>query len=240
MLIAWISITIIILALLTLLATKAWPIWVRWHRLRPYARSWQLFKLSYLIDDIYDTERTYRAAQQDRAKLTPNFALTYGEIPFITLVDVLMVANAQAGENFYDLGAGDGRAVMTALLLVPFAKVCGIEMLPTLYDYSQQYRQKWSQTDKLPSHFATDKVQFIHGDYFQVDFSDADIVYINATGLFGEDWDKLVEKFQQLKAHARIITTSRKLESPQFTLVDEAWRMMSWGLNRIYIYEKIH
>jgi precorrin-6B methylase 2 len=207
--------------------------------LRTHQNTWQLLKFSYVIDCVFDQQRTYLAAKQDRKNLPADLAHTYGEIPFLTLVQVLQTAQAKAGDVFYDLGSGDGRALCIALLAVPFAKVCGIERLPTLHNLSQAYVAKLAARQDIPKHFSASYINCQHGDYYQLDFSEADIVFINATAIFGECWTQLIDKLQGLKKHSRVITTSRQIEAENFQLIDAQWRPLSWGPNRVYIYRKL-
>lgn len=211
-----------------------YPTFRHWIELRHYPNGWQLAKYASMLDHCFDTRKTYRTAIEEREKCTPNMEFTYGEIPFATLVDVLTLAKAQAGEIFYDLGSGDGRALFAALLIGSFAKVVGIERLPGLVQLSQAYCQQLDSYE----YFNKAQVVLTQADYYACDLSEADIVYINATGIFGEDWAKLVDKFQQLKANARVITTSRAIETTDFELIDARFRPMSWGPNRVFIYQK--
>src|SRR5882672_8410020 len=57
----------------------------------------------------------------------------YGEIEFPSFYLLLEKTKPQAGQVFYDLGSGSGKAVFAAALAFDFSKACGIELLPGLY-----------------------------------------------------------------------------------------------------------
>lgn len=90
-----------------------------------------------------NTEAAHELSKAGRRTLGVNaWSYTYGEIPSVTLVDVLhqvwhRFADMQAGRGvFIDIGHGSGRALFTAALLHRWHRVVGVEILPDLYQGS--------------------------------------------------------------------------------------------------------
>ncbi len=183
--------------------------------------------------DLSVTERQQRGSA--------DYSLVYGEVPFLSFAAILQVVEPQPGEVFYDQGSGAGLAVFSAALLYDLQKSCGIEILSSLHEQSISLQKLLSETSCNQPHVATKNhcIEFINVDLFHYDFSDADIVFINATGFFGDNWQQLVEQLQQLKPGCRIIISSKQLPESCFQLIDYRLRPMSWGMCRVSIYMRI-
>ena len=83
------------------------------------------------------------------------------------------------------------------------------------------------------------EIKFYNQNFIKADFSTAHIIFINATCYPVEFWDNLIEKFNQLTVGARIIITSKKINSPYFESIYSGVHLMSWGMNSVRIYKKI-
>ena len=68
-------------------------------------------------------------------------SLTYGEVEFSTMAGVFKAIEEKyggmpTGGEFYDLGSGTGKGVISAALLHPFERVYGVEILQNLVNAS--------------------------------------------------------------------------------------------------------
>lgn len=93
-------------------------------------------------------------------------------IPYVatqkyTVKDLLWMADVGKEDVFYDLGSGDGRIVISAVRDFGASRAVGIEIDPNYIHQSNENAAKAN---------VTDRVQFIQGDLFASDFSDADVV----------------------------------------------------------------
>ncbi len=170
----------------------------------------------------------------------------YGEIEFISFFFILEKIKPQAGEIFYDLGSGTGKAVFAAALGFDFSKACGIELLPALYQKAEAQRlqcknlllrQETAFTEVYLKKLAT--VEFMNASFLEADFSDADIVYVAATCLGEATWGELIEKLAELKIGSRIIVATKTIQHEAFELLESRAELMSWGLCRVNRYQKI-
>jgi len=99
--------------------------------------------------------------------------------PFVqTPVEVarkmIQLADLRPGQVLFDLGAGDGRLVITAAQETN-ASAVGVEMRDDLVERAR------SEIKRLN---LQDKAKMIHGDFFNVDLKDADAVtlYLTTSG----------------------------------------------------------
>lgn len=167
-------------------------------------------------------------------------AFVYGEIIFESFVLILQRVEPQAGEVFYDLGCGTGKALVVASLLFDFNKVIGVEILSGLHAVCKKQLIRLNHlTAKTPmfSDYQCN-IKVINDDILKTDFSDGGVVFINATAFFGVLWEKMVTQLCQLKPGARVIVTSKDLPVSDFELIDDRRRLMSWGMATVRIYRR--
>jgi SAM-dependent methyltransferase len=187
------------------------------------------------IDTLYAGIIPELVSKQARETLTlDKDDYIYGEIYPAAFLDILSESGPQAGTLFVDLGSGSGKAALTAALRYPFAKVMGIELLPQLHQLSTNLLTLANKN----SNQSLASVEFQCRDFLTVDFSDADLIFINATCLNYVTWETLQARFKCLKPGSRIITTSKKLDSSYVDLVYSGMHKMGWGMNSVMIYQK--
>jgi SAM-dependent methyltransferase len=161
---------------------------------------------------------------------------TYGEISFIPFVALLSLARPNKNTIFYDLGSGAGKAVFACSMIYNVKKSCGIEIFDNLYEASEKQQKNLLEIPEYTN--IAKNICFINADFLNYDFSDATLIFINSTGLFGETWDALNEKLDEL-TDVTIITTSKKLLSDKFTLEKTTLVEMSWGIVETYIHTRL-
>ena len=186
---------------------------------------------------LYSTEGTDKAFsisydERQRCKFA-NKDFTYGEIDYNTFIDLMNRAGAKEGEVFYDLGCGAGKAVVVSALAYPLSKVRGVELLEGLYKLSKGVCEKMKS---LPGYNAKSDVDIVNDDFLNVDFSDADIVYISSTCFSEDTMEKLEKKFLNLKSGSRIIMLTKDLNSSDFDLKYKELCKMGWGTCTVRLY----
>ena len=106
---------------------------------------------------------------------------------------IIKFAGLKPGENFYDLGSGDGR-VLIAASRKRFVRGVGVEIDPIKVWLSRYF----VITKKL-----TGKVRIYQGNLFDFDVSEADVLYLYLTH---QALDRLFsEILERMKPSARII-----------------------------------
>ncbi len=120
----------------------------------------------------------------------------------------LLLANVQPGELVFDLGAGDGRVLITAVREFK-AHAVGIEISP-IHCLIALARIRMSNV--------SDRASIRCGNFYKFDFSSADVVFIYATSRHANRLIPLLEK--QLKNGARVVTISSSLDAWQPERID--------------------
>lgn len=141
---------------------------------------------------------------------------------------MLTLAELKPGEVFFDLGAGDGRSVIIAAKEFG-AKAIGVELREDLAKKAMS---------AVYEEGLQDKVTIIHGDIFQVDISQADVVFLYLTTSANE---KIKPKLEvELKPGARVVSHDYEILGWIPVKVDRFCENPSLGYpsHTIYLYKK--
>lgn len=150
----------------------------------------------------------------------------YVPLPKKSIKGILGFAEISGAENFYDLGAGDGRVLVEAVKGFGVEKGIGYEISPWPYLKAKFLIRRLGLSDKI---------KFFRQDFSKADLSQAEIIFIY---LYPKIVQKLASKFSdELKPEAKIISVSFPIESPEkFNL-----RLIKSGKVdrlRVFVYEK--
>lgn len=172
-----------------------------------------------------------------KARLTHDaLEYVYGEIEFMTFIALLSLAKPSAHTIFYDLGSGVGKAVLACAMVFNVKKSCGIELFQELHASALSQHQN---LEMLPSYKEVARtIRLIHGDFLTENFSDATLIFINATSFFGPSWLHLNERLTITTQCPIVITTSKKLLSTAYIVTQETLVHMSWGIVKAYIHQR--
>lgn len=213
---------------------------LRWINAHPEAK--RITAAEKIIRQLYSNAYSYAVAASERRRyqLHQTRQFIYGEITFASLAQLLYFLKLDEHDVFYDLGCGSGQTVYSAALLHPFKKVCGIELLPGLCQIANERKNHFKQiAAEIPELTAVaHHIEFVEDDILNYDFSDATVVFINATCFEGLLWQNLVNKLINLAAHTKIIISSRVLPETYFDLLYSGKKTMSWGMCNVRIYQK--
>lgn len=184
---------------------------------------------------IYRDSNGFLLSQQARQQ-SDAMEYAYGEIEFLSFIALLSLVQLDENTVFYDLGSGTGKAVLACSMIFPVRKSIGIELFPQLYlDACQRVNQLAALANY--SELAS-KIQFILGDFLEVNLQDATLIFINSTAFFGPTWEKLCARLDHLPKLNTVITTSKRLNCADFTLVARTRVAMSWGVVSAYIHQR--
>jgi len=230
----------------------------------PVARL--LTKEHSLFNRIYDRfevdhgKRLSRAERKREGYISSTLA--YGEIMFESFEELFRIikeytgnehskkSNDTSGFNvlnndnltFVDIGCGTGKPVFAAALLHPFKKVIGVEILEDLYKNCVSNLQFWSKYIKpeLGEERSNNlQFSFLHNDATLIDWSDADVVFMNSTCFTSGLMIDLSGKCKALKEGAIIISITRQVVGPAVKLIEERKMMESWGEATVYIQKRV-
>lgn len=144
-------------------------------------------------------------------------ALTWGETAFDSLAIMLGLVQPRAGERFLDLGAGLGKVLCAAKLLCDFERCLGIELIKGTAEAGQSLVKQFQQSQGL----ADDVIELRQGDFLESDWSDADVVFANAS-MFPKDLLKAIAKKMdaELKDGARVIFITNSLKGERLKQIN--------------------
>jgi SAM-dependent methyltransferase len=129
-----------------------------------------------------------------------NTASQQNAIPYVptrhdTVRDLLWLADVGTNDVVYDLGSGDGRIVIAAVRDFGARRAVGIEINPQLV---QESRENAVQAG------VANRIQFINGDLFTNDFSQASVVVLYLG--HGANLDLRAKLVRNLKPGARVVS----------------------------------
>lgn len=177
----------------------------------------------------------YRLSKSSRID-NDAFEYTYGEIDFVSFVALLSLTKPNANTVFYDLGSGAGQAIFATAMVFNIKKSCGIEIFKNLNNASLKQKQILANTHNYQDNAL--KISFINEDFLTTNLDDATLIFINATALFGEIWENLNSKLAKLQNKPIIITTTKKLLPPSFTIITTTKMQMNFGVVDVYIQQQ--
>lgn len=161
---------------------------------------------------------------------------TYGEIEFLPFIALLSLVKPDRETVFYDLGSGIGKAVIACAMVYPVLKSVGVELLPELYlgalDQAKKLATNLDYAEK------TKKIEFVLGNFLEVDLKEATLIFINSTTIFGSVWESLCILLDNLPQLNHVITTSKTLMSTHFLVTNHTKIEMSWGIVEAYIHTR--
>lgn len=192
-----------------------------------------------IFDYIYHTIDGKAISNQARAKRSSWYmGHTYGEVTYSGFLRILALVKPNNTDVFYDLGSGTGKAVILAALLAPFSKVVGIEILKELHETATTmcalYKQIVSQQKSVRP-----VISFINTDFKKADFSDADVIFMNATCMHYEFEISFIQKLEQLKKGTKIITNTITIPLDKYSVTNIGFVPFTWGKEEVFIHEKL-
>ncbi|AGC49361.1 putative methyltransferase [Myxococcus stipitatus DSM 14675] len=185
----------------------------------PYLSLWLREALAspYRARRSFDVVRVLHASGQHFRELI------YGETPVHTAVWLFKKAGLTSASQLVDLGAGRGRVLLAARWMGAGAR--GIELL----------EQHVTLASGLVRRAGAELRQ---GDATQADLGDATHVFINWTALSPETRERIVERLRTCRPGTRVLTVTRPVEGPGFTLLSRHSLLFTWGVEDVWIHER--
>jgi len=164
-------------------------------------------KLLDLIYEGHSLHAFWRVRDTDMEAIkTPGMdhkAAQYGEIQPAAFMQLLQHAGVKPGQKYYDLGSGTGKTVFGAWLLGLDAT--GIELMDKRWNTAcramiKAKRLGFRKQKQGPG------VNFIHGSFLDLDFSDADVVFVDSMMFSKDMMAKLAKIAIHMKPGSKIIS----------------------------------
>ena len=227
----------IFLALPSLILVITYPFFRQKIQIWLWRRNLRLNKHEIAFNELFANVDGFSLSKVARVKQDA-LEYVYGEIEFTSFIALLSLTKPNADSVFYDLGSGTGKAVIACAMVFHMRKCVGFEWFQSLHKAACVQQQ---QLSAIPEYsFLSHTVQFIHADFLTADFYDATLIFINATAFFGETWVNLSNHLgKKTNNNVTIISTSKALKSPLFSIIKTVIVQMSWGCVTAYIQRRI-
>lgn len=190
----------------------------------------------------------------------------YGEISFISIVQVLQLVSNICGEfavkgKFVDLGCGGGIAIAAALLCFSFESVIGIDLMRSKIELCAELVDELQRCpiESIQNQTNIPIVTILEGNFLEHAsyWSDASVVYICSTCFAVDQMNQLNVIFRQMKVlaclilldkqlHPDLVFEQRKMDdacddsrTSLFVLKASMQCNVTWGTAAAFIYQKI-
>lgn len=198
-------------------------------------KVFKLIYVSFTLNNAYKNIPTYSISKQYRdTQETSDPDLIYGELSINSFLYLLALITKKMDIKIYDLGCGDGKLLLAAVLFFNNLNAIGIERVEALQSTASNIALRLQPN--IAKNYCS--LTFIKNSFLIQDFSDGDIILINGAALKNNTWDELAECFKKLKRGTYVISVVRKLEATLFSLVYFGMHHCSWGKAWVYIYQK--
>jgi hypothetical protein len=199
----------------------------------------KLFKLIHVLTILkknYQSIPSYSISKQYRITQEPtNSDLIYGELSVHSFLYLLALIPKKNNALIYDLGSGDGKLLLSAVLFFKNLTAIGIEKVTDLQKIA--FELSLALNANIQKNYSS--LLFLHQDFLNTDYFDANIIYINGAALKQTSWNQVCDSFKHLSENSYVISVERKLNLPLFMLEYTGMHNASWGKARVYIYQKI-
>lgn len=186
----------------------------------------------YALDALYkgnvrnasETEAQADHAQRDVYNKSGDAAESvYGEIQPEAVLEMFRVTGVREGQKYYDLGSGYGKTVVLAWL--EGLNATGVELAGNRWKASCDALQRAPETGISGS---GNGVNFVHASFFDVDFSDADLVFMDSVMFSDETMKDLAAAIRHLRPGTKIVSSHMGLPGPGFEYLGELKGAVSW------------
>lgn len=192
-----------------------------------------------ILNTLFDGIDGYFASAQARNTLPPaEKSFTYGEIVPDSFYAYMAKVVPKKDEVFYDLGSGTGKAVVLASLLFDFRKCVGVEYLADLCRLSKQVKNRFDREMSGNLIKKPALIEFMNADFLECDLAEGDIFFAHSTCFSDQLMQGLVSRIETIRKGSRVITVTKTIESPLFSLVHTGDYVFGWGKASVHCYLK--
>lgn len=161
-----------------------------------------------------------------------NYADTYGELTAEGFEEILKKIDLQPSQSkFIDLGSGLGKMPLMAVVNHDFKYAKGVEYA------KERHEQALKVLEKYPSY--KNKVDLEHGDLFDEDIRDYDLIFVSNLCFKEEPNKKLGVKLKDAKKGA-YIAVSKSIEADHLELLNNIQVKTTWTYkSNVYLYRRV-
>jgi len=176
------------------------------------------------VTAVTETDAQEHHAQKEVHNVTGDAAEgIYGEIQPDAVLEMLRVTGVKEGQKYYDLGSGYGKTVVLAWLLG--LNGTGIELA------EKRWQSSCNALHRAPSIGVSgpgNGINFVRASFFDVDFSDADLVFMDSVMFSDETMKALAGAARHLRPGTKVVSSHFGLPGPGFQKIGELKGAVSW------------
>jgi SAM-dependent methyltransferase len=139
------------------------------------------------IGEIYAVSPYYNKEYVNKTKFKDEYSAEYGEVTKYSTNAIVNNFKKYFNQDtvFYDLGCGLGKMVLHVALQYKPKKSCGIELSKERIKCANYLKEKYCKDNNT--------ISFVEGDFFNNDFSDATVVYVDNAVMSNEVTKKIID-----------------------------------------------
>lgn len=161
--------------------------------------------------------------------------IQYGEVREDGFLAALQWCDPRPGETFIDLGSGTGKAVLAAAATIALKSATGVEIVRELHEAALKAAGQCQSIGGLP----TSEVRFHCTDALAFAWQEHDLVFCSLTCFTEEQAEVVRRGAEQLHKGARLLVTSRTLDSPLLRLLKRQDVPYGKGRMTFLAYERV-
>ena len=197
----------------------------------PYRMIW--VELGLMI--LYPFLSPYRINLQYISKNKLDQSYIFGETPLTTLEKICRWSCIPKGKVIFDVGCGWGRSTFFLHMFNKAHRTVGIDLIPEYID----------RANKIRSFMKLDYMVFLESDIRQVDYRDAEVIYMYGTCFPEKFIQEMVDVWEKdLQEDTLILTTSYSLDSfsknKRIQLIDHIVFDYLWGTCTVFLHRIVH
>lgn len=173
----------------------------------------------------HETHAQALRAQVEMSRATGEpLAAYYGEIQPAAALEMFKRTGMQAGQRFYDLGSGFGKTVVLAWLLG--INATGVELVEERWRASCELLRRAREKGVSGPRGGA---RFEQASFLDMDFSDADLVFVNSVMFSSKTLEDLAGVARGLRPGTRVVASHKGLPGPGFQQIGTLHGGVSWS-----------
>jgi hypothetical protein len=189
------------------------------------------------IDSIFENSSGYISYYEGEKeeKKKEQVYLTYGEILYDSVEEIIKLSEFTKDDVFFDLGSGLGKVGLHVFMKSPVKQAIGIEYSEKRYDIAMEILKE--AKEELPELFDGDReLKNINGNFLKVDISSATVIFICATCYSEELMVSIGEQINKPCKNVKHIFSLKQIPNLTIPLKENVEIECTWDKTKCFWY----